>query len=207
MLLLEANALHCDQRYTEDTYRLSCSPPPTSVIHRASLTVAFRGSRNGSRNSSHYTVGMSVTYTNQYRDNPINSNQHMTSTSVSPASTANQQQRNRNTSKRTKERNDSFESEHRGANIPNGYFNLVRPDQSNSWSRPPRSQEPKHESNRPSFPPFRLVFVNDEKPSELSIIKDMNEHSHLCHSHGCYSSFEKQSLNFSRETAPNSSSV
>jgi hypothetical protein len=135
---------------------------------------------------------MSGTDTNEYRDTPFNSDQYVSPTPESMIPAVSQQQRNRNTSKRTKEGDDSFENEHRGANIPNGYFNLARPDQSGSWSRLPRSQDSKQEKARPAFPPFRLTFENENKPSELSIIKDLNKQSHLCLSHGRYTSFDKK---------------
>jgi hypothetical protein len=123
---------------------------------------------------------------------PINSEQSDHQRRNLMSATTDQQQRYRNTSKRTKEGDDSFEREHRGSNVPHNYFNIGSSDQSGSWSQPPRSQQQKGGATRPSFPPFRLTFENNQKPSELSILKDLNRHCHISLSYGRYSSFEKK---------------
>ena len=74
--------------------------------------------------------------------------------------------------------------------MPNNYFNIGTTDQSGFWSLPPKAQPSKGGTTRPSFPPFRLKFENDRKPSELSILKDVNRHCHISLSHGRYSSFQ-----------------
>jgi hypothetical protein len=92
------------------------------------------------------------------------------------SSTGPQQQSKRNTSKRPKDGDDSFEREYRMVNASNQYFN----------STPSSITNPS--STRPSFPPFRLNFTGDETPSELSIIKCINKHCRISLSFGRYSS-------------------
>ena len=123
---------------------------------------------------------------------PINSVESSVQTNKTMADPTNQQQTNRNVSKRTKEGDDSFESEHRGVNVPISYFNLASADQSGASSAPPRSKQSRETPRRPSFPPFRITFESDIKPSELSILKAINKHCQISLSHGRYSSFDKK---------------
>ena len=115
--------------------------------------------------------------------------QKETSDTKIDSATADRQQSKRNTSKRAKEGDDSFEHEHRMANLSNQYFN------SNNIRQEPSEISPRSTGNgtnsatrRPSFPPVRITFTDDECPSELSIIKDINKHCRISLSYGRYSS-------------------
>ena len=104
---------------------------------------------------------------------------------------AQQQQSKRNISKRPKESggDDSFESEHRLVYVPNQYFNTGNIRQQSS-EIPPRSTTNviNTATKRPSFPPFRISFIDDdEPPSELAIIKDINKNCRISLSYGRFS--------------------
>jgi hypothetical protein len=47
--------------------------------------------------------------------------------------------------------------------------------------------DPQLSTPRQSFPSFQLIFVGDETPSELSIIKDINKHCRISLSYTRYS--------------------
>ncbi|CAF3948669.1 unnamed protein product [Rotaria sp. Silwood1] len=102
------------------------------------------------------------------------------------SSTAHQNQSKRNISERSKEGDDSFEFEHRLVTARNQYFNSsdsrLNPTTSRAIANPTNSTSP-----RPSFPPFRITFVADDTPSELSIIKDINKKCRISISYGRYS--------------------
>jgi hypothetical protein len=97
------------------------------------------------------------------------------------SSTAQQKLSKRNISKRSKDDDDSFELEHRLVNVRNQYFN-------NNDSRIGSTVNAMNlASPRPTFPPFRITFVADDTPSELSIIKDINKYCRISLSYGRYS--------------------
>ena len=115
----------------------------------------------------------------------MNSDQEENPNSRIDSSTAHQQQSNRNTSKRSKDGDDSFELEHRMVNIRNQYFNSSDSHQEpNVTTSRSTTNVTNLRSSRPSFPPFRITFVADETPSELSIIKDINKHCRISLSYG-----------------------
>ena len=104
-----------------------------------------------------------------------------------------QQQSKRNTSKRAKEGDDSFEHEHRDrmVNDHNQYFNNSRSRQAPYTTTSGSTTNVLTSTSRqPSFPPFRVTFAVDETPSELSILKDINENCHISLSYGRYSAAE-----------------
>lgn len=78
-------------------------------------------------------------------------------------------------SKRTRNDDDSFEKEHRLAPKPNQYFN-------NNTNRLTTNSSYMLKSN--ACPPFKLVFLHDETPSELAIIKDVNKACKISLSYG-----------------------
>ncbi len=104
------------------------------------------------------------------------------------SSTAHRQKSKRNISKRSKEGDDSLELKHRMINTRNQYFNDSdsRQESSATISRI-NSNIMNVASPRPSFTTFRLTFVGDETPSELSIIKDINKHCRISLAYGRYS--------------------
>jgi len=109
----------------------------------------------------------------------------------------NQQNINKNTIKRVRFNgsDDSFEREHRLVNGPIQYFN--RGDSrttTNDIVSPAKPKETISTPRRPNFPPFRLNFVGDDKPSELSIIKSFNKHFRTNITYGRYSISNKKSF-------------
>lgn len=104
----------------------------------------------------------------------------------------NQQTRIIYSAKRVKNRgaDDSLEREHRVANGSIQYFNRgdSRDSRTTANAIPSTSQpnEPNSRFRRPNFPPFRLNFVGDAKPSELSIIKCLNKHFRTNITYGRY---------------------
>ena len=102
-----------------------------------------------------------------------------------------QQQAPKNISKRTKINNgdDSYERAHRLVGETNQYFNNGDSRQNliaNTDQKKPK--EVNSVARRPSFPPFRISFSSDNKPSELSIIKHVNKYCRTTISYGRYSS-------------------
>ncbi|CAF1457125.1 unnamed protein product [Adineta steineri] len=95
--------------------------------------------------------------------------------------------------KRTKEGDDSFEHEHRVVNTRNQYFNSagsrsIQQQQLNPTTSRTAVSHGNSTTTRSTFPPFRITFVADSTPSELSIIKDINKHCRIGLSYGRYSS-------------------
>lgn len=110
-------------------------------------------------------------------------------------STSIQKSTTRSSSKRVKEGDDSFESEHRRANTPNGYFNCNVANQSKPTSSISKPLPSKPEATtRPSYPAFRISFENEQRPSELSVLKDINRQCRISLSYGRYSSFNKKNF-------------
>jgi hypothetical protein len=142
---------------------------------------------------------MMSTTDNPLPDDPNNSDERE-STIIEDRSPETNQQSNRNIHKRPKEGDDSFEQEHRNAssqqrranNDTTKYFNnsTYRKTARNSERDIP--QQSRDSMTRVSFPPFRLSFTNDQTPSELSIIKDINGKCNISLSYGRYSSFGKK---------------
>ena len=102
-------------------------------------------------------------------------------------------QSSRNTSKRTKRNDDSFEREHRMANTCNQYFNDYYPHQDLNATTSQRinivtNEKPSITSACSSFPPFRINFSTEHVPSELSIIKEINKVCRISLSYGHFSS-------------------
>ncbi|CAF0895772.1 unnamed protein product [Adineta ricciae] len=143
-------------------------------------------------------------------DSPVMSISEQETTPVSKTnpSTAqtNQLQLAKNTSKRSKASlgDDSFECEHRLANSTNQYFNrgdsrsIANGNQigtvnMNGNSLPNKPKEMKQAGRRPTFPPFRINILNNKKPSELSIIKNINKHCRTSISYGRYVSTTNKS--------------
>jgi hypothetical protein len=136
---------------------------------------------------------MSINDANYSHQNiSTNNDQRENQMKKTTASTTSSQQTNRNISKRIKEGDDSFEIECRRVNVSNKYFNQKSQGQSNINSSYSRFRESNEAISRASFPPFRISFADDQKPSELSILKDINKHCHISLSHGRYSSFGKK---------------
>ncbi|UJR19423.1 hypothetical protein I4U23_022553 [Adineta vaga] len=137
------------------------------------------------------TSGNMLHQTNQANETHIDRTKQNLNTTIE-TSTDQQRSINRNVAKRTKENDDSFEQEHHVVNIKNQYFSSTATRTTQQQQNPTTSRfEKKHEKNnssRPTFPPFRISFIADESPSELSIIKDLNKHFRIGLSYGRYSS-------------------
>ena len=136
---------------------------------------------------------------NPHQNITVNS-EEIESPSVEDESSAINQQNNRNIHKRAKEGDDSFEHEHRNApsqqrradNVTTKYFNNSLYRQSTTNPNRYMTQQSSDSTPRVSFPLFRLSFSNDQTPSELSIIKDINRQCNISLSYGRHSSFGKK---------------
>ncbi|CAF1322391.1 unnamed protein product [Adineta ricciae] len=94
--------------------------------------------------------------------------------------------------KRQKEGDDTCEQEHRVVNVRNQYFNSAvqgsdqKQQYRNSTTSPSKPNQTNAGTPKATFPPFRINFISDSCPSELSIIKDMNKLFRMDRSYGRY---------------------
>lgn len=94
---------------------------------------------------------------------------------------------NQNPSKRYKGGDDSFEQEHRLVTGGKQYFHSNNNRSTTSSITAPRTTtDGSTASRQPTFPPFRINFLSEEVPSELTIIKEINKHSKISLSYGRY---------------------
>ncbi|CAF1308668.1 unnamed protein product [Adineta steineri] len=127
--------------------------------------------------------------TNMIHINQIEENSVSATTPTTEQHTSTKQNR----IKRTKEGDDSFEHEHRVVNTRNQYLNSagsrsIQQQQLNPTTSRTAVSHGDSTTTRSTFPPFRITFVADSTPSELSIIKDINKHCRIGLSYGRYSS-------------------